>query len=178
MYREIKLSSNYQEILSNNWEVAIKDYRNWGKAAEINEYVANLLFRRNRRAYKKLLQDTCHLPKVYKDINTARLVAMLYGLALEGYLKTALIKSRKIKVLHSGKLNSQLTGHNLNKLFNQVTDRQLANKEETILKNLERAIKSGKYMFEKYYNLNPYLISLDETSLKAKDLIKLVKNFI
>ena len=55
-YRDIKLPSNYQEIQFNNWKESVKNYKFWERAAQINEYVADLLYSRNRKNFEKLLK--------------------------------------------------------------------------------------------------------------------------
>lgn len=177
-YRDIKLPSNYREIQSNNWKESVKNYKFWERAAQTNEYVADLLYRRNQKNFKKLLKNNRNFHKIFEDLSTGRIIFMFYGLALEGYLKSAIIKGGTIEVFESktqDKLNKQLTTHELSNLFQQTISRRLTNEESKLLNNLKRAITSGKYFFEKSYNPEPYFTSLNSSVTQVKKLIQEVK---
>ena len=180
-YNDMTLPSNYREVQFNNWREAVRDYKSWKRAARTNEYVADLLYKRNRKNFEKLSRNNRNFHKIFEDLSIGRIVIMFYGLALEGYLKSTLIKHNQIEVFEPNtqdKLNKKLTTHKLLDSFNKIIDRTLTNEESVLLGNLERAINSGKYFFEKTYNHEPYFTSLDNSVKQVKILIKEVKGLL
>jgi|SRR3989344_3130437 len=175
----------YEQRFLSSWLDAVGDYKTWNRAAEINEYIANLLYKRRSAAVTKFTNVNESTPITLEeadDISMSRVIAMFYGLALEGYLKAYMVKFKEIspvvEELKDGKLRiaRELTTHNLFDLFTKFRDPRV--EEEKLLRDLTRAVKSGKYFFERYFNPSTYFYNLDKTVSRSKMLILEIKKLL
>lgn len=135
------------------WHESVQNHSHWAYQAKINQEVADFVYEK------------------FKDsVDHHGMIMMLYGLSLECYLKFNMLKLGYIPVdvlpnsmgsiekdidenniKSKLKLKEEFTKHNL-QFFYKYCMGKIDDKVKNYLEKLERAVKSGKYPFEKMHN--------------------------
>ena len=163
MDQELEIERKSPEEISLDveaWAESSCDPLLWASKAETNIEIAELLY------------------KNYKDgIKYRGHIMMIYGLALECYLKALSVKNGMIPLEKDRMgLNGTFTSHNLLYFYN-FCFKNIDIEIKKCLNKLERGIRSGKYPFEKNPASDAYDDDIDKTIVFTKDLIeKITKN--
>lgn len=142
------------------WADFVKEPSAWIFNAEINHEIADLIY---EKKYDSVIKYNGH-------------IIMLYGFAVECYLKAAILKSGMNPISEDKtKLDARFKNHDLI-YFHKHLFGSIDNETEHYLKKLRRGIESGKYPFETAPNKDDYKKDIDKTVLFCRDLIKKLKN--
>jgi|GEM_PF-4333280 hypothetical protein len=163
----------------------------WRSTAELNRYIADLLYERYLKAhekYRKWMEAAATPPfnwrkvssKTLSDMGLGRYALMFYGLAMECYLKAYIVKQGFDPIQNAStsnpSLKSQFLNHNLSSYMRQALIPSSVSRPTRYIRNLERAILAGKYPFEKnVVEANAYTAELDETVKFAKSVNRYLK---
>lgn len=180
-------SENY---FNNKWQERVQNPKSWYATALMNEYIANFLLRKYKSYFKRLYSQqedeiqqgfTGNFTAKKRGLNDRngdlfRYILMFLGLSIECYLKSYLIKMNKIQIFKDNglELSQKITNHNLEAFYKEAF-LKIDSCDEKVLKNLTRAIKSGKYPVEKQSEYPSYTSDFDNTIKTAKGIIKKIR---
>jgi len=157
-----------KKIISDSFRENASNADAWLSNSEMNKRAAEILYDKYENACKQhsamapilhqLNIEGGEMENLARDLTLYKHVLMFYGLTLELALKAYLIKIGKfnpIKAKNKGSetdkisLSDEITNYDLSYYYKLVFNAKPSQEEEKHLKNLTRAIKFGKYYFEK-----------------------------
>jgi len=184
---------NIKDIKKSIYQKRAEDPAVWALAGFRNEEIGKFFLRKYRSYYWRLEQEHLELASGdllkkkrrfnHRDGDLHRYVLMFFGYAIENYLKGILIKRGCSPIETDAKsklrLVASISNHKLVDYFNNVFSTTPDKIVEEALKNLQRAIESGKYGVPKYEDqYYSFTANFDQTIIIAKGLIKKIKKIL